>query len=309
MSTTIRDVAKAAGVSTSTVSRIINQKGVISEETRNRVLDAMRKLEYVPNDTARSFANGSASAVALMIDVADARSYSNNFFNSSVFGIETVAHRNAFNLIITNGHNQEKSPSSAERLVFGKKVDGIILPTSMVAPAFLDKLDGIRFPYVILGDPRPFGASSSWVDINNIQGGSIAVHHLAKKGYRNIAFLSSGSRETFNQDRITGYSRALSELNLPLVKDRIRYCDSSLESGMRAMSALLDGADCPDAVICSDFYLAVGSLRAARRKGISIPRDLGVVSFDNTPVTELSEPRSRRSISTPSISACRRLPF
>lgn len=290
MSTTIRDVAKAAGVSTSTVSRIINQKGVISEETRSRVLETMRKLEYVPNDTARSFANGSTSAIALVIDVVDARSYSNNFFNNSVFGIETVAHQNAFNLIITNGRSQEKGTSSAEKLVFGKKVDGIILPISMVTRPFVEKLDGIQFPYVILGDPRLLGANSNWVDINNIQGGSMAVHHLAEKGYREIAFLSSGSREVFNQDRITGYSRALTELNLPVTDSRICHCNSGLESGMEAMSALLDRPDRPDAVVCSDFYLAVGCLRAARLKGISIPRELGVISFDNTPVAELSEP-------------------
>lgn len=300
MSTTIRDVAKAAGVSASTVSRIINGKGVISEETRNRVLKTMRELEYVPNDIARSFANGSTSAIALVIDVVDARSYSNNFFNNSVFGIETVAHRNAFNLIITNGRSREKGASSAENLVFGKKADGIILPVSMVTRAFIERLDHIQFPYVILGDPRLLGASSNWVDINNIQGGSMAVYHLAEKGYRDIAFLSGGNREVFNQDRITGYSRALSELNLPVTDRRICHCNSTLESGMEAMSALLDRPDRPDAVICSDFYLAVGALRAARLKGISIPRELGVISFDNTPVAELSEP----AITTVDIDTC-----
>lgn len=290
MSATIRDVAKAAGVSSSTVSRIINKKGVISAETRDRVLKIMRKLDYVPNDTARSFANGSTSAIALVIDVIETRSFSNNFFNNSVFGIETIAHENSFNLIITNGRMQKGSMTSADKLVFGKKVDGIILPNSLIDHAFIEKLNKIQFPYVILGDPRTLDADNSWVDINNVQGGALAVHHLVEKGYRNIAFLSSGSTEIFNQDRITGYSRALSELGLPILKERICHCNSDVDSGMDVMSRMLQTEQPPDAVICSDFYLAVGALRAARQNGISVPEAFGIISFDNTPVTELSEP-------------------
>ncbi|QNK39127.1 LacI family DNA-binding transcriptional regulator [Caproicibacter fermentans] len=290
MSATIRDVAKAAGVSSSTVSRIINNKGVISEETRDRVLKVMKKLDYVPNDTARSFANGSTSAIALVIDVIEARSFSNNFFNNSVFGIETIAHENNFNLIITNGHMQKGNTTSADKLVFGKKVDGIILPNSLISHTFIGKLNKIRFPYVVLGDPRMLDADNSWVDINNVQGGTLAVHHLVENGYKNIAFLSSGSKEIFNQDRITGYSRALNELGLPVLKERIRHCNSDVGSGLDVMSRMFQAEHPPDAAICSDYYLAVGALRAARQNGIPVPEAFGIISFDNTPVTELSEP-------------------
>ncbi len=290
MSTTIKDVAKAAGVSTSTVSRVINQKGVISEVTQNKILKIMEELDYVPNDTARSFANGSTSAIALVIDVVDARSYSNNFFNNSVFGIETVVHKNGYNLIITNGRLLNGDASSAEKLVFGKKVDGIILPISMVNKEFIGKMDDILFPYVILGEPRQYGIGSSWVDVNNIQGGGIAVRHLAEKGYRDIAFLSSGENKNFNQDRITGYCRALSENGLLMREGFIRHCGSTVENGMSAVSELFQQPEKPDAVICSDYCLAVGTLRAAAQHGLRVPQDLGIVCFDNTPVTELMEP-------------------
>lgn len=290
MSATIRDVAKAAGVSSSTVSRIINNKGVISAGTRDRVLEIMKKLDYVPNDTARSFANGTTSAIALIIDVIETRSFSNGFFSNSVFGIETVAHENGFNLIITNGRMQKGNMTSADKLVFGKKVDGIILPNSLIDHAFIEKLNKIQFPYVILGDPRALDADNSWVDINNVQGGALAVHHLVEKGYRSIAFLSSGSTEIFNQDRITGYSRALNELGLPVLNERICHCNSDVESGLDVMSRMFQSEQPPDAVICSNFYLAVGALRAAQQSGLSVPEAFGIISFDNTPVTELSEP-------------------
>ena len=103
MAATIKDVARLAGVSPSTVSRVLNQKGVISDETKQKIASAMEQLKYVPNDIARSFANGSAHAISLVIDISDGTAYANNFFNNTVFGIETAAHQNDYNLIITNG--------------------------------------------------------------------------------------------------------------------------------------------------------------------------------------------------------------
>ena len=106
MSITIRDVAKLAGVSPSTVSRVLNKTAPISEETAGRIYRAMEELRYVPNDIARSFASGSARAIALAINVSDARAYANSFFNSTVYGIETAAHQNGYNLIITGANGE-----------------------------------------------------------------------------------------------------------------------------------------------------------------------------------------------------------
>ena len=123
MAATIKDVARLAGVSPSTVSRVLNQKGVISDETKQKIASAMEQLKYVPNDIARSFANGSAHAISLVIDISDGTAYANNFFNNTVFGIETAAHQNDYNLIITNGAAAFGGISSVERLIAGKKVD------------------------------------------------------------------------------------------------------------------------------------------------------------------------------------------
>ena len=140
MAATIKDVARLAGVSPSTVSRVLNQKGVISEETKQKIASAMEQLKYVPNDIARSFANGSAHAISLVIDISDGTAYANNFFNNTVFGIETAAHRNDYNLIITNGAAAFGGISSVERLIAGKKVDGVVLPISLVTDELLRDL-------------------------------------------------------------------------------------------------------------------------------------------------------------------------
>jgi len=289
VSVTIKDVANAAGVSPSTVSRVINKKGVISPETEEKIFAVMKELNYIPNKTARSFASGSTMAIALIIDVADVRAYSNNFFNNSVFGIETVAHQNGYDLIITNGRRNDIE-GSMENIVLSKKVDGIILPETMVKTDFLRKLDEMDFPYVILGQPPVSHQWCNWVDINNVQGGALAVEHLLDKGYRKIAFLSSGEKEVFNRNRIKGYQEALNQKQMPLFPDYIRHCQSSVESGLAIAKEMLTGENPPDAFICSDYYLGIGVKRAVAQVGLTIPSDIGLIFFDNSPVAELIEP-------------------
>ena len=214
MAATIKDVARLAGVSPSTVSRVLNQKGVISDETKQKIASAMEQLKYVPNDIARSFANGSAHAISLVIDISDGTAYANNFFNNTVFGIETAAHQNDYNLIITNGAASFGGISSVERLIAGKKVDGVVLPISLVTDELLRRIEDLSVPCVILGRSEEVGAEANWVDINNVQAGRRAVKLLLERGYKKIAFLSDGDGEVFNQDRIAGYRRELAAHHL-----------------------------------------------------------------------------------------------
>lgn len=186
MAATIKDVARLAGVSPSTVSRVLNQKGVISDETKQKIASAMEQLKYVPNDIARSFANGSAHAISLVIDISDGTAYANNFFNNTVFGIETAAHQNDYNLIITNGAAAFGGISSVERLIAGKKVDGVVLPISLVTDELLRRIEDLSVPCVILGRSEEVGAEANWVDINNVQAGRRAVKLLLERGYKRL---------------------------------------------------------------------------------------------------------------------------
>lgn len=290
MAATIRDVARAAGVSTSTVSRVLNQKGTISEETKQRIYKAMEALNYVPNDFARGLATGSPRVIALVIDVADVRAYSNNFFNNTVFGIETIAHRNDYNLMIINGSPAFGGILSVERLVLSKKIDGVIFPISIANDYLLRKMDELHFPCVILGRSDEISGEANWVDINNTQAGGAATRHLLRNGYKSIGFLSDGEDKLFNRDRITGYCRELANAGLSVDSSRILHGEPTLDDGFEMAAQLLEQPSPPDAVICSSDRLALGAIRAARAKGLSVPRDFGVLSFDNTPLTELAEP-------------------
>ena len=142
---------------------------------------------------------------------------------------------------------------------------------------------------MILGRSEEVGAEANWVDINNVQAGRRAVRLLLERGYKKIAFLSDGDGEVFNQDRIAGYRRELAAHHLSVPDGFILHGLPTVGSGMDCVRALLQGDDAPDAVICSDDRLALGALRAAHQLGLRVPEQFGIISCDNTPLTELAE--------------------
>lgn len=288
MAATIKDVAKLAGVSHSTVSRVINDKGVISEETKQRIYDAMKELKYVPNDLARNFANGNPLNIALLINVDNVNDYSNSFFSNTLFGIETAAHHSNYSLTVVNG--SFGSVEDVERLINGKRINGIVLPESMADKKLLKILDEQEFPYVILGRSKDVSSSSDWIDINNTQAGASAVNHLLDKGYKKIAFMSDGFDKVFNQDRLEGYRKELMNNNINPDENLIVEGKGTVESGMELFKKLISGNSVPDALICSNDRMVVGALRIADQEGIHVPDELGIICFDNTPIMELSLP-------------------
>jgi len=290
MGATIKDVARLAGVSHSTVSRVLNNKAVISDETKKRIYRAMEELKYVPNDLARSFANGNPSTIALAIDTSNASYYSNSFFSNTVFGIETAAHKSNYSLMVVNGSKSNDGIEDIERLLMGKRINGIIFPESIIDKKLLKMLDEKNFPYVTLGHPMNTKTKTDWVDIDNKQAGEVAVKHLIEKGYRKIAFMSDGNDKVFNQDRIEGYKKELKRNGIEIDEKLIVEGDSNVESGKKLADKLLSGKNVPDALVCSNDHMVVGALRVANERGIAIPDKLGIVCCDNTPVMELSLP-------------------
>lgn len=290
MAVTIRDVANHAGVSPATVSRVINHKGVISDDTTQRILRAMKELNYVPNEYARGLATGNSYVIALVIDVTNQTAYFNSFFSNTVAGIETAAHKNNYDLLITNGSMAYGGLSSAERLVHSKKIDGIILPESSLDMKFLRELGKNNFPCVILGCMEFAEIESNRVDVNNVQAAAKAVQYLLGKGYGKIAFLMGKEEENFNRNRMRGYREELEKNGIPYVEDYLIHCPLTVESGWECAEGLFALPDPPDAVICGSDRLALGVQRYAMEKGYRVPADVGILSFDNTNITETALP-------------------
>lgn len=291
MGVNIKDVAKAAGVSASTVSRVINNNQIISSETRERVLKAMHSLDYHPNSIARSFANQSTYTIALLIDLDSSDAFTNPFFYEALHGIETVVYREGYYLIIANEKTMINNNRALDSLVFEKRVDGIIIPSSIVKNSVVKRLKDEKFPFVVMGEPSSCREEVDWVDINNVQGGRQAVMHLLENSYRRIAYIGGSGDEDFNRNRIKGYRKALEERGIEIEPAYIKKGEVSREGGYKMMNELLQLPDCPDSIICSHNFISFGAMKAISEKGLKIPDDIGIVSFDNYPIAEFTEPQ------------------
>jgi DNA-binding LacI/PurR family transcriptional regulator len=286
----IKDVAKAAGVSTSTVSRIINNSPLISAETREKTLKVMKELNYVPNSMARGLSNQKAFTVALLVNISEPKAYSNPFFYEVIHGIETIVYNNGLCLIIANMQTPTKKENMLDWLIHGKRTQGVILPSAIVDSQMVRDLKKMKFPFVVLGEPADCREPIDWVDVNNRQGGQQAVDHLLQKGYKNIAFIGGSRKEIFNRNRLAGYREALEASGIEYNPEYVREGGGSKEDGAEMVRDLLKLSVRPDAVICGDNFLSLGAMKAIFQAGLRVPADMGVLSFDNFPIADLAEP-------------------
>lgn len=286
----INDVAKAAGVSKSTVSRIINNNPVISEETREKILKIMKELNYVPNSMARGLSNQQAFTVALLVNIKDVKSFSNPFFYEVMHGIETVVYSRGLCMITANLQTTLKKDEILSWLVHGKRTQGLILPSSIMNPALVRELKKLKFPFVIIGEPEGIKEPVDWADINNFQGGQQSVEHMLSQGYRNIAYIGGSPAEIFNKKRHEGYKSALEGNGMKYRPEYVRVGNTTKNDGHQWMKQLIQLPQPPDAVICSDNILSVGAMKAIGEANLNIPKDIGILSFDNMPIADLVEP-------------------
>ena len=280
MAVTIHDVAKLAGVNSSTVSRVINGKATITPDTKERVYAAMRELDYHPNSLARSLASGLSGAIGVVVNAKDAEAFSNVFFSRSLFAIEKAAQARGYHVLIANG--AQSRGSAIENLMKEHKVDGLILPPTTVKHALMETIGD--FPYVVLGTPDTLRSETCWVDNNNEQGAKMAVQHLQSQGYQRIAYLGGHMTRGFTKRRIRGYQSANNG------KDTVLTTDGTSENAYALAADILNKADHPDAFVCNDNLAAFGLLKVCKELHLSVPQNIGIVAFDNYPLAEYMDP-------------------
>lgn len=279
MAVTIQDVARLAGVNSSTVSRVINGKASITAETKEKVFAAMRALDYHPNSLARSLASGLSGAIGVMMDAQDADAFSNIFFSRSLFAIEQAAQSRGYHVVIANGARNKAA--TVNSLVKEHKVDGLILPPSTVSASLLSSVSD--FPYVVLGMPDTLSNDSCWVDNNNEQGAELAVRHLLSRGYRSVVYLGGNEKRGFTKRRVHGFRKILSQAP-------VFSTDGSAAEAEAEALRILSANNRPDAFVCNDNLAAFGLLHACRSLALSVPDEIGIVAFDNYPLAEYTDP-------------------
>lgn len=290
----IKDVAKAAGVSTSTVSRTINNSPSIPAETKARISEIMKELNYTPNQNAKSLTTNKSYTITLIVDVDDEKSYQNPFFYEIMHGIEKYVYNQEYSFIVANLKTMMKKQTVLDWLIRSKRTEGVILPSSMLDSKTVESLRKDKIPFVSIGEPIHIKDSITWVDIDNKRGAEVAVYSLLESGYKNLAYLGYDKTKLFNQRRYEGYLNVLNSENVKFNPNYVIECSNTKNNGYLYTKALIELENRPDAIICADGELSFGAIKAIKEKGLNIPSDFGLISYDETKIAELSYP----SIST-----------
>ena len=276
MPVTIKDVAKAAGVSPSTVTRVIQNKSTISDETKKRVRKAMKELNYHPNLNARSLVSSYTQVIGLVLPDDSDVFYQNPFFPSVLRGIAQVASENHYAIQIATGKDEKERLNAISQMVYGKRVDGLIFLYAQENDPLVQLVVDEQFPFLILG--KSLSPFIPLVDNDNIQAGFDATEYFIKKGCSRIAFIGGTKKLFVTQDRLTGYEQALQEHNLPLDSHRTFFADEfSEEKGYNFSKQLFKYDPQTDAIITTDSLLAEGVCNYLNEHQLDVP----VLSFDS----------------------------
>ena len=276
MPVTIKDVAKAAGVSPSTVTRVIQNKSTISDETKKRVRKAMKELNYHPNLNARSLVSSYTKVIGLVLPDDSDAFYQNPFFPSVLRGIAQVASENHYAIQIATGKNEKERLDAISQMVYGKRVDGLIFLYAQENDPLVNLVVDEQFPFLILG--KSLSPFIPLVDNDNVQAGYDATEYFIKKGCSRIAFIGGTKKLYVTQDRLTGYEQALQEHKLSLDSQRTFFADEFLEEkGYKFSKQLFKHDPQTDAIITTDSLLAEGVCNYLSEHNLNIP----VLSFDS----------------------------
>jgi len=287
--TTSFDVAKTAGVSRTTVSFVLNAvHGVsISEATRQRVLDAAKKLNYYPNAAGRKLVSGKAYTLGLVLRQSHEQVFADALIPQVLLGVEQAASMQGFQVLLKPLEPDDNT--GYMRLINENHVDGIILSGPRQDDTEIIRLHRDGFPVMLMGQ-LPEG-SIPFVDIDAVDGAARAIQHLIELGHRRIAMITNASLEyTSAQQRHSGYLKALQEAGIDPNDSYLREGNYTPASGYKAMSELLNISPRPSAVFVASDVVALGAMQAIKRKGLRIPEDVAVVGFDDIPLAEYYAP-------------------
>ncbi len=291
--TTIIDVAKRAGVSKTSVSRYLNGKndGHMSEKTKERIIQAIKELDYQPNSIARSLKQKSTNVIGLVVN-----DMSNLFFLEIIKGIETELKNSGYNLLICNSDTNIERELECLKMLEKRQIDGVILIGMNMPVTHIEKIH-TEFPIVLM-EREPGKTELDSVRIDNKVGAYAAVSHLIERGHTRIAHIAGPSIAAMAVERKEAYIQCMKDHGLKTLPQYIVSGNYKLESGYDGMQALMALEEKPTAVFCANDYMAMGALRFLMEHGYRVPQDVALVGYDDivvskmvtTPLTTVRQP-------------------
>jgi LacI family transcriptional regulator len=281
---TIRDVARRAGVSAITVSRVVNNSGYVSEKTRAQVEAAIAELKYVPNRLAQSLRHKQTDTLALLVT-----DITNPFWTTVARGVEDVANEEGLNVILCNTDESETKQDNYLNLVLQKQVDGVVLVPVNEHCEVIQWIQEQDVPVVVV-DRRVTQFCADVVRGDSVGGAYQLVRHLLELGHHHIALLNGPADVSTAIDRAEGYRKALTDAKLAFDPRLITYGEFTLQSGYEMAQRALSFTPRPTALFAANNFIAIGTLRALHHAKLRVPEDIAVVGFDDLPSEIVVEP-------------------
>jgi LacI family transcriptional regulator len=281
---TMSDVAREAGVSKMTVSRVVNKKGEISPATREHVLEVISRLGYRPSAIARGLATNRTGTLGLVVpDIA------NPFFSEIARGVEDPAYESGYNVLLCSTYEDLYRERDVLNSLEEKLVDGLILCSSRLAQ---DELSATvdNFPAVVLVNRSVENPEVGVVRVDSEFGGRIATEFLLNAGHHSVGFLTGPSTSLGGGLRVKGYRQALEAAGIAAQPGWEKECQSNVQGGLEAVSKFLPVHPELTALLCFNDLVAVGALQGCTRLGMRVPEDLAIVGFDDIPTAALVTP-------------------
>ena len=286
MSHGLEKIAQLAGVSKSTVSRVINDQPNVNQKTRERVLKIIREVNYRPNRAARALVTQHTRVLSVVIPQALASTFTDPYFPALIQNISLTASQNDYAIMLWVGDSAEEEDRFSDRILDNRFFDGVLIASAVDDDPLLKRLAGTNVPYVLIGPPQQ--GARYYVDVDNRNAACHAVSHLINLGYRRIATISGVLRLGAARARLQGYRDALCAAGIEVDERLIVEGHYDEPSGYQRMLELIPLG--VDAVFCASDVMALGALRAAASIGLRVPGDVAIVGFDDIPFTSTNQP-------------------
>lgn len=290
---TMKDIARIAKVSTSTVSHVINNTRYVSDEIREKIMKVVNELNYTPSAVARSLKVKETKTLGMLVTAT-----SNPFFAEVVSGVEQYCNQHHYNLIISSIDGNEQRLQQNIQTLIQKQVDGLLLMYSDTRHAMVEQLN-LNLPIVVM-DWWPTELNADKIYENSEFGAYLATKTLIEQGHKNIAIITGKLDKSLAHNRLLGYQKALQDAHLPITPDWIIESHFDFEGGVEGMKKLLQITPRPTAVFACSDTIAVGVYQVAWQQGLRIPQDISVIGYDNImlaqyltpPLTTIHQPKA-----------------
>ncbi|GAA0750641.1 MULTISPECIES: LacI family DNA-binding transcriptional regulator [Clostridium] len=285
MAVTIDDIAKKAGVSSATISRVLNNSSYVKEETKERVLKVIEEMNYVPSAIARSLSKRETNTIGIIVP-----DITNSYFGEIIKGISKIAEEVNLNIILFNTNNDVKSELKALDEVKKHRLKGVIMTPGFgdtkLEDVFIDIINSINIPIVLVSADLNY-INLNGVFVDDVKGGFDATKLLINEGHEKIGIITGIISSSSAMNRLNGYKEALIQSNIPIIDDYIKEGQFSLDRAYEITKEFLDMENPPTAIISCSNRMTLGTIKALFEREKNIPRDMALVGFNKIDLIDI----------------------